>query len=504
MLGKILILDQIARKGNFFPAASGEGPFSLGLAGFLSYIMIRSDAARKISDRVLFSSASKPYKPTKNPALNAKQALRDHLLQTCSEKELRQWFDPLEVTILPEEKRAVVLFPHSFFARWFEGTIQEKFEARLNGFLGGEYTIRYESPTNGADGGRSVESSTKAVGFPFDSKFIFDTFLVNRKNFFPLASAREVTKQAGTLFNPFIICGEHGSGKSHMLRAIANEISKKADPAGLLLLSMDEMKNLYSTTFGGDVFRARNHICSHEFLFVDDFHQIQKYEGMQQEMIVLFNHFHDRKKQMVFCFQGKLSTHEYLDPVLLSRLEWGLMVSLKQPDLEIRIDYIRRQARHKKLQLTKEQILTLAQRFKDFRYLQGILIKLVAFRELVRKDLSKRDFEHILNNTEEKTAETLKSEHVIALVADHFGVSIKELKGSKRHARIAQARQVSMYLCKKLLPVSYPALGRTFGGKDHSTVLYSVKKIEQLRDDDPDLNSLLKELKKKCLLHGRD
>lgn len=436
--------------------------------------------------------------------MNAKQALREHLLQTSSEQELNRWFDPLDVDIVPAERRATVLFPHAFFARWFETTIQEKFEAQLNAFLGGEYTIRYKTPAGNGEGGKHIETSTKAVGFPFDSQFIFESFLVNKKNYFPLASAREVTKQTGTLFNPFIICGDNGSGKSHLLRAIANEISKKADPASVLLLSMDELKNLYSTTFSGDVFRARNHIFSHDYLFLDDFQQIQKYDGMQQELIIIFNHFSEKKKQMVFCCQGKISSHEYMDPVLLSRLEWGLMVTLKQPDLEIRIDYVREQAKLKKIPLTKEQILTLAQRFKDFRYLQGILIKLVAFRELVRKDLSKRDFEHILNNTEEKTAETLKTEHVIALVADHFGVSIKEIKGSKRHAHIAHARQISMYLCKKLLSISYPALGRTFGGKDHSTVLYSVKKIEQIREDDHTLNSLLKELKKKCLLYGRE
>ncbi|MEF2146541.1 MAG: DnaA/Hda family protein [Desulfovibrionaceae bacterium] len=436
--------------------------------------------------------------------METKQAFREHLQQTCSESELARWFDPLLMSISREERRVSVTFPHGFFARWFESTIQDKFEAQLNRFLGGEYTIRYSAPSSDAGASRVVETGTKAVGFPFDSQFIFDSFLVNKKNYFPMASAKEVTKQVGSLFNPFIICGNNGSGKSHLLRAIANEISKKTDPASMLLLSMDELKNLYSSTFSGDVFRARNHIFSHDFLFVDDFHQIQKYDGMQQEMIIIFNHFFDRKKQMVFCCQGKVTACDFLDPVLLSRLEWGLMVTLKQPDLEVRIDFIREQSRTKKLPLSKEQILSLAQRFTDFRYLQGILTKLVAFRELVKKDISKRDFELILNNTEEKTADALQAENVISLVAEHFSVSAKEIRGSKRHAHIAQARQIAMYLCKTLLPVSYPALGRTFGGKDHSTVLYSVKKIEQLRDDDKDLNSLLKELKKKCLLYGRE
>jgi chromosomal replication initiator protein len=175
-----------------------------------------------------------------------------------------------------------------------------------------------------------------------------------------------------------------------------------------------------------------------------------------------------------------------------------LIVTLKEPDLEIRVGYIQRQARAKRLSLNKEQILTLAQRFTDFRYLQGILLKLFAFKELVKQDLSQKDFEHILANTEEKTTDDLTPKKILSVVAEHFSVHVKDLTGTKRHQHIAHARQVAMYLCRQMLNTSYPALGRAFGGKDHSTVLYSVKKIDQLQEDDFELKQLLKTLKNKC------
>ncbi len=432
-----------------------------------------------------------------------KQALREHLLQTCSVEELLSWFDPLALSFSKETKQVEVGFPHAFFGTWFEANMQSRFEAELSKFLGDGLVVSYQNGSTNSATSVAVPVVAK-INFPFDPQFIFETFLINKKNYFPLASAREVTKQAGTLFNPFIICGRHGSGKTHLLRALANEVSKKTDQSKILLLSMDELQSLYRTTFASDQFKARDYICSHNYLFIDDFQQIQKYENLQQEMTILFNHYYENKKQMVFTCLDKLSSYDFLGPTLLSRLEWGLIVNLKQPDLEIRIEYIQERSRIKKLTLSKEQILTLAQRFKDFRYLQGILIKLAAFRELVKKELSKKDFEHILNNTEENAAETLSPEHVIMAVAEYFNISVRDIKGNKRHASIALARQISMWLCKKLLPISYPVLGRSFGGKDHSTVLYSVKKIEQLRDDDEDLKSLLKELKKKCLLYSQN
>lgn len=428
-----------------------------------------------------------------------KQALRKHLLQTNSDADLKQWFDPLKFDYEEEDKRVTVGFPHAFFAKWFESEIQDKFEAQLNMFLGNGYLVSYREAGSG-DRSAPVKAAevVKRIDFPFGQEFTFDTFLINKKNYFPIASAKEVAKQSASLFNPFIVCGPGGSGKSHLIKSVGNEIAKKHDYSTIFMGTMDELNSLYTIQFKGDPFRARNHLFEYEFLFVDDFHKIKEYPHFQQELVNIFNHFYDNKKQMVFACRDKVTSYDFLDDALQSRLGWGLIVTLKEPDLEIRVGYIQRQCRMKRLVLTKEQVLTLAQRFTDFRYLQGILLKLFAFKELVKKELTQKDFEHILSNTEEKTTDDLTPRKIMGVVSEHFNIRIGDLTGSKRHQHIAQARQVAMFLCRQMLNTSYPALGRAFGGKDHSTVLYSVKKIDQLQEDDFDLKQLLKTLKNKC------
>ncbi|WP_027720651.1 DnaA ATPase domain-containing protein [Maridesulfovibrio zosterae] len=429
-----------------------------------------------------------------------KEALRNHLLNSCSDAELIRWFDPINIDISDENGEVIVTFPHPFFGQWFKSSIQDRFEEQLGLFLGNGFYVSYSN--NGSSGTVLKEkvTSSKKIDFPFGHNFTFENFLISKKNYFPLASAKEVTRSDNVTFNPFVICGKSGSGKSHLLKAIANEISKKINRDKIFLGNVDDVQNMYSVRFGGDTIRARNHFFDYEYLFLDDLKQLQKYEHLQQELISIFNNFYENGKQMVFSCSDKLASYDFLDKNLKSRLEWGLIVTLKLPDLEIRASYVQKQCKLKKLPLSKDQILTLSQRFQDFRYLQGIIIKLSAFRELVRKNMDDKDFEHILSNTEEKADESLTPEYVIESVATHFNLKPSDLTGSKRHKMIAHARQISMYLCRELLGISYPALGRAFGGKDHSTVLYSVKKIQELQSDDRVLKRVLIDLKNKCLL----
>jgi chromosomal replication initiator protein len=159
-----------------------------------------------------------------------KHSLRQHLLQTSTDAELKRWFDPLHLVYEEESKRVVVGFPHPFFAKWFESAVQDRFEAQLNMFLGNGYLVSYRD-NGSADRQTGVRPAevVKRIDFPFGQEFTFDTFLINKKNYFPIASAREVAKQSASLFNPFIICGPGGSGKTHLIRSVANEISKKHD-----------------------------------------------------------------------------------------------------------------------------------------------------------------------------------------------------------------------------------------------------------------------------------
>ena len=443
-----------------------------------------------------------------------KNDLRQHLEQSFSNQELKRWYDPLELHLSSESRRLNVHFPHIFFSTWFAENIQGRFEEQLNAFFGPGYVIQYNNG-NGGNGNNVSHSQgngpqdaasamipgmsqSKRIDFPFDSQYTFDRFLVNKKNYFPLASAKEVSKQKNILFNPFVICGESGSGKTHLLRAIGNELSKSQDTESIFLGSIEDIAQIFNSREYSAPHAAREKICTYDALLVDDFHLIRNHPDLQNDFIALFNHFYEHKKQMIVVCPQRITLYDFLDPTLKSRLEWGLIVTLKKPDFDIRVKYIRNQCRQKKMKLDSDQEITLAQRFSDFRSLQGILIKFFAYSKLLNRDIGIKDFEHILSHAENAPQPIVTPDGVMKTVAEHFDVDPAELKGTRRHKHIVRARQISMYLIRKLMGISFPELGRIFGGKDHSTVLYAVNKIDELQRVNKDMKQLLITLKEKC------
>ena len=382
-----------------------------------------------------------------------------------------------------------VRFPHMYFAEWFDGHARKRFEDALEGT---GLSLSYEC----RDGSRSRtmrEFRPVADSLPFGAEFIFDNFLVNNKNFFPLASAQEVAQSSQAPYNPFVLCGESGSGKSFLLRAIANARSENGRD-GIHVVCIDDLHELYTSRTD-----ARKFLVSMHFLAVDDLQEIERYPYLQGELLALFDHFHLHRKQMVFACSGKVAAFTFLTPKLKSRLEWGLTVTLKAPDLDIRTQYVQHRCRERRLDLSKDRVLLLAQRFPDLRNLEGCLLKLWAYRELVHDQISDEEFDNILNYLDDRSVTSLSVEQIIDAVCEHFGLAPEDILSAGRRHELVFARQVAMYLCRRHLGVSFPELGRAFGGRDHSTALYSCRKIEQLQRDDKSIKYMLQALTEKCL-----
>lgn len=423
-----------------------------------------------------------------------KDSLRQHLRQSCTDEELKRWFDPLMIMPCDEEKCFVIRFPHRFFAEWFSTTVRDKFEEQLSLFLGPGYTLRYvNGQGRAATNAASIGAATR-TDFPFGHSFTLENYIANQKNYFPLATARQVAKSSDSQYNPFVICGPSGTGKTHLLKAMANEMSKTVDPSGIFYGTPDDLRALVVSNHGSLKERFAKHVC----LILDDFHRLRDIPDVHETLLELFDDFYGAKRKMLFASNQGVTTMENLPKSLKSRVEGGLVVTLKPHDLDVRTRYVKRLCQAKRLKLTKTQMLTLAQRFDDFRFLQGILLKLFAFKELVHKEIQDQDFQSILQYAEETPTNRVDPEKIFQVVAEHFQIPEYELAGHKRSQTIVFARQMGMYLCRSLLGLSYPALGRLFGGKDHSTAMYAVKKMEERMAGDPSVKHLVTQLKKKC------
>lgn len=431
-----------------------------------------------------------------------KNDFRQHLSRTCAEQDLRRWFDPLDLSIDVAEHACRVRFPHAYFAAWFETSVQELFEKEVRHFFGPAFAVRYGNKAGG--NGQTAplpELAAATADFPFGYRFTFDTFLANEKNHFPLALAREVARSGEVRYNPFLICGPSGAGKTHLLRAMANAVSRSPTGGSVFFGSIDEIQTRYLDA-GANRHEARSAITASQWLFIDELTDLKRTPELELELVFLFNAFHDAGKQMVFTSRERVSACTFFGPSLKSRLEWGLMVHLKTPDLDVRTRCVEQANRDKRLGLSRDQLLTLASRFEGFRQLEGVLLRLEAYRRHTGRDLTEAEFARHIRLTEDQGAPELSPERILAVCAEHFGLTVEDITGQSRRKERVFARQTAMALCRTLLGMSYPALGKVFGGKDHSTVLYSIRKFQKIQDDDRETKLLFRQLALKCRQGG--
>jgi len=409
-----------------------------------------------------------------------------------SEETLKIWFDPLNIE--KDEKKIYIIFQHRFLFDNYKIKFKDIIENDIN--LDFEYKILPLNTNNKII--KNFKKKNKENNRTLNYDFTFKNFIYNKKNIFPIVSAKEICNHNFAKFNPFVIYGESSTGKTHLLKAIVNEILKNKHNSKILFINSDDLNNKYIVNFKRNHITFKQYIDNFDYLIIDDFQEVLNFDSLQKELVTIFDLFYEQKKQMIFSYTGKYLLLDRLDKKLKSRLEWGLIVNLKKPDLEIRTKFIRKFCEDKKIKLSNEQILILAQKFKNLRNIKGILLKILAYTQLINNNLREKDFFSILNTVQEKRADNLTFENIIDIVAEEMNLERDDILSSKREKKIVKARQVSMFLCRKLLKYSYPEIGKFFGGKDHSTVIYSVKKIQRLKEDSRFMKSLLKNLEQKC------
>lgn len=426
-----------------------------------------------------------------------KQTIREHLSARHSEADLQAWFDPLHFNVL-ESGTIEIRFPHALFSNWFGKERQKRLEKELAGLHDGISRIVYLKPGNRR--ARTVakpkmEQQASRKDNADNAQFSFDTFIYNKKNEFPVTMAHKLAVRIeDPLHIPFVICGKGGCGKTHLLRAMAGTAQKTVQHGDIYIGTVEDAGALFTA----DPASFKQTMLQYKAIFLDDGQNLAAFPYLQQEFVLIADSFKENKKNFVLAIDDGLD-QTALNPKLRARLESGLSVTVKKPDLDVRMRYAKAQCAAQRIQLKKELLLPIAQRFTSLTIIQGIIAKAAAFQLQNGKPFTASDMEKILAGMDSIAGKCATVPAIISQVADAFSVTPEDIMGMDRGSDAVLARQTAMYLCRKLLAAPYASLGQYFYGKNHSTVMYSVKKIEKKIENDKVMNKLVTKIRKKFL-----
>jgi chromosomal replication initiator protein len=340
----------------------------------------------------------------------------------------------------------------------------------------------------------SPELPSDAVGL--SPRYSFDTFIVGASNQFAHAACRAVAEAPSRSYNPLYLYGGVGLGKTHLMHAVGDYVLKHNPKMKLTYVSGERFMNEVVNALRYDrILEFRERYRSVDVLLVDDVQFIAGKERTQTEFFHTFNALHDAQKQIVLSSDVPPHQIAELEERMRSRFEWGLIADIQSPDLETKVAILKRKADGEGVPLQDNVALYIAGRIKsNVRELEGALIRLLAYASLTGKDLTLHLAQEVLRDVLSHEGRAVTIDMIQRHVADYYQLKPAELKSRNNSKSISMPRQVAMYLCKNLTNASLPEIGKSFGGKHHSTVIHSIKKVEATRQRDAVFNALINTL----------
>jgi chromosomal replication initiator protein len=314
-------------------------------------------------------------------------------------------------------------------------------------------------------------------------KYTFETFVIGSSNRFPHAAAVAVAEAPGKAYNPLLVYGDSGLGKTHLLHAIGHYVRSLYNGAKVRYVSSEEFTNEFINAIRDDrQDRFKRRYRDVDVLLIDDIQFLEGKTQTQEEFFHTFNTLHNANKQIVLTSDRAPKRLEALEDRLRNRFEWGLITDVQPPDLETRIAILRKKAAMDRLTAPPDVLEFIASKIQtNIRELEGALIRVTAFANLNRQEVDMTLAEIVLKDLIPEGGEPeITAALIIAQTAAYFGLSIEELTGPSRGRHLVMARQIAMYLCRELTELSLPKIGAQFGNRDHTTVMYADRKINQL------------------------
>jgi len=344
-----------------------------------------------------------------------------------------------------------------------------------------------------AYGGGAYEGSP-AVGL--NLRYTFETFVVGPSNQFAEAASRAVSEAPARSYNPLYIYGGVGLGKTHLMHAIGHYVLRHNPHFKLTYISTERFMNEMINAVKNDrIIDFRERFRAVDVLLMDDIQFLANREGTQNEFFHTFNALYDAQKQIVLSSDCPPNDIPSLEERLRSRFEWGLIADIQSPDLETKVAILKKKADAECVPLPDNVALYIAEKIKsNIRELEGSLIRLIAYASLKGVDVTIALAQEVLKNVIGQDDRAVTIDMIQKSVADYYQLKTADLRSRNNSKSVALPRQIAMYLCKALTHASLPEIGRSFGGKHHSTVIHSIRKIESLRQKDRDFNSVINSL----------
>lgn len=330
-------------------------------------------------------------------------------------------------------------------------------------------------------------------------RYTFETFVVGNSNRFAHAASLAVAESPAKAYNPLFLYGGVGLGKTHLMHAIGHYILNQNPTTKVVYVSSEKFTNeLINSIKDNRNEEFRNKYRNIDVLLVDDIQFIGGKERIQEEFFHTFNALHEANKQIILSSDRPPKEINTLEERLRSRFEWGLIGDIQPPDLETRIAILKKKAQNEKLDVPDEILVYVATRIKsNIRELEGALNRIIAFSGLVKQEITQeladealKDF--LSNNRSHMITPALIQE----VVGKYFNLKPEEFKSKRRTKNVAYPRQIAMYLCRDITELSLPKIGEEFGGRDHTTVIHAIGKIEQDMQNDMEVKKIIQELTK--------
>jgi chromosomal replication initiator protein len=415
------------------------------------------------------------------------------------------WFRPIRLSQVKEQQITVDI-PNRFFKDWIEDNYPDIIGESLKGILGYPVTVRYRIAAKIDPAVKKMDMRLESRkqklasrGIYLNPKYTFENFVTGPCNQFAQAAAKAVAGAPGKVYNPLFIYGGVGLGKTHLITAIGNAVIDRSTDMSIIFVSAEQFTNeVVSAIRHEKMGELKDKYRNVDLLLLDDIHFIANKTQTQEEFFHTFNAIYEKQKQIVISSDRPPKEIGAVTDRLRSRFSMGLIADIQPPELETKIAILQRKAALEKIPVPEEVAYYLASKVKsNIRELEGCLIRLGAQASLTGRPVNVDMAKNILQDLIEEDEKPVTTEHIQRVVCEHFALKLSDMKAKKRTKEVALPRQVAMYLSKQLTNLSLNDIGKNFGGKDHATVIYACKQVEERKAKDEVFSRMIESLLRK-------